>query len=247
MRQRLGVIGSGRSRRIACYQCRAGCMNRLKIWLSCFAVTVAAVIVAYAWIDRPTAFFAHDHLVQFKFFGKLPLIAEELFPIAVLIFLTVAAKMLLNQAVSKVHGYLFLCGLSLVVAETIKEQLKYIFGRTWPETWTNNNPSLIHDNVYGFNFFHSGQAYSSFPSGHTNAICAVMAVLWFAYPRYRALYIVPVAAVIIGLIGADFHFVSDIIAGGFIGTSTGWILFIFWQTYFSAPPVAKLAKKKLKK
>ena len=222
-------------------------MNRLKIWLSCFAVTIVAVIVAYLWIDRPTAFFAHDHLAQFKFFGKLPLISESLFPIAVLIFLTVAAKVLLNLKVSKGHSYLFLCGLSLVVAETIKEQLKYIFGRTWPETWTNNNPSLIHDNVYGFNPFHSGQAYSSFPSGHTNAICAVVAVLWFAYPKYRALYIVPVAAVIIGLIGADFHFVSDIIAGGFIGASTGWILVIFWQTYFSAPPVAKSAKKKRKK
>src|SRR5579862_8652544 len=169
-------------------------MNRLKIWLSCFAVTIVAVAIAYAWVDRPTAFFAHDHWAQIKFFGKLPLISESLFPIAAVIFLTVAAKVLLNRTVSKVHGYLFLCGLSLVVAETIKEQLKYVFGRSWPETWTNNNPSLIHDNVYGFNFFHSGQAYSSFPSGHTNAICAVMAVLWFAYPRYRPLYIVPVAA-----------------------------------------------------
>lgn len=222
-------------------------MNRLKIWFSCFVVTAFAVIVTYAWIDRPTAFFAHDHLTQYKFFGKLPLISEWLFPIAAVVFLTVAARVLLNQTVSRSHGYLFLCSLSLVVSETIKEQIKYLFGRTWPETWTNNNPSLIHDNVYGFHPFHSGQAYSSFPSGHTNAICAVMAVLWFAYPRYRALYVVPVAAVIIGLIGADFHFVSDIIAGGFIGASTGWILVIFWQTYFSAPSVAKSAKKTRKK
>ena len=235
MRQRLAGAG------------RAGRMNRLKLWLSCFAATIVVVIIAYAWIDRPVAFFVHDHLAQYKIFGKLPLISEALFPIATLIFLTVAAKVMLKQKVSEGHGSLFLCGLSLVVAETIKEQLKYVFGRTWPETWTNNNPSLIHDNVYGFNFFHSGQAYSSFPSGHTNAICAVMAVLWFAYPRYRALYAVPVAAVIIGLIGADFHFVSDIIAGGFIGASTGWILVIFWRTYFSAPPAAKSAKTKRKK
>ena len=76
---------------------------------------------------------------------------------------------------------------------------------------------------------------------------AVMAVLWFAYPRYRPLYIVPVVAVIVGLVGADFHFVSDIIAGGFIGASTGWIFVVFWQTYFLAAPAAKSAKKVRKK
>ena len=49
-----------------------------------------------------------------------------------------------------------------------------------------------------------------------------MSVLWIRYPRFRALYAAAIAAVAIGLVGADYHFLSDIIAGGFIGTTTGW-------------------------
>ena len=33
-----------------------------------------------------------------------------------------------------------------------------------------------------------------------------------------------VLAVAIGLIGANYHFVSDVIAGGFVGISSGWML-----------------------
>ena len=33
---------------------------------------------------------------------------------------------------------LMTCSISLIVAEAAKNQLKYDFGRTWPETWINN-------------------------------------------------------------------------------------------------------------
>ena len=115
---------------------------------------------------------------------------------------------------------------SLVVA---KDELKYAFGRTWPETWTRNNPSLIRDNVFGFFPFHGGPGYASFPSGHTATICAVMTVFWICYPRWRPLYALAMAGVAIGLVGADFHFLSDVIAGGFLGLSVGWITVALWE------------------
>jgi len=107
--------------------------------------------------------------------------------------------------------------------------LKFAFGRTWPETWINNNPSLIGNGTYGFNPFHGGSGYNSFPSGHTTAVCAVAAVLWFAYPKLRPLWVLMVIAVGVGLIGADYHFVSDIVAGGFLGASTGWLAVVLWD------------------
>jgi membrane-associated phospholipid phosphatase len=204
-------------------------MNRLKQWTVALAATMLAATIAYFWVDRPTAFFAHDRLSQFKFFGELPKISEFLFPCSALVFLFVGLCVLLGQPLLKWHKVLLVCGLCLLVSELIKNQFKYIFGRTWPETWIHDNPSLIRDGVFGFNPFHSGDAFGSFPSGHTAAICAVMSVAWFCYPKFRALYVLPVTAVIVGLVGADYHFVSDIIVGGFIGTSTGWIAVILWQ------------------
>ncbi len=56
----------------------------------------------------------------------------------------------------------------------------------------------------------------------TTIITDAMSVLWFAYPRFRWLYILAVLLVATGLIATDYHFVSDVIAGGFLGTLTGY-------------------------
>ena len=74
---------------------------------------------------------------------------------------------------------------SLVLAEQFRGSLAYAFGRYWPETWINDNPSLIRDGAYGFHPFHHGIAYDSFPSGHTARTLVVAAVIWIAYPRWR--------------------------------------------------------------
>jgi membrane-associated phospholipid phosphatase len=122
-----------------------------------------------------------------------------------------------------------LSGVSLALAVVIKDQLKFAFGRTWPETWTRNNLSFIRDGAYGFHPFHGGGGYASFPSGHTTMICTVMTVLWICYPRFRAVYALCMAAVAIGLVGANFHFLSDVIAGGFLGVSAGWVGVALWE------------------
>jgi membrane-associated phospholipid phosphatase len=124
-----------------------------------------------------------------------------------------------------------LASLSLIVAELTKTQLKLFFGRTWPDTFVNDNPSFLRDGVYGFNLFHGGRGYASFPSGHTAVTCAVITVLWIYYPRWRPLYALAVFAVGVGLIGANYHFLGDVIAGGFVGISSGWMLTSLWKAH----------------
>src|SRR5262249_10297578 len=97
------------------------------------------------------------------------------------------------------------------------------FGRTWPETWIQNNPSFIHSGAFGFNPFHGGPGFASFPSGHVAAVCAAITVLWWSYPNLRPIYAAFVAAVPGGLIVANFLFLSDIFAGSFVGVSVGYI------------------------
>jgi len=48
-------------------------------------------------------------------------------------------------------------------------------------------------------------------------------------PRYRPLWAAIVASVAIGLIGANYHFVSDVIAGAFVGISTGSAVVLLWN------------------
>jgi membrane-associated phospholipid phosphatase len=71
--------------------------------------------------------------------------------------------------------------------------------------------------VYAFHPFTDSILYGGFPSGHTSYIAAPMWLLCWLAPRYRMLWIAIIAIVMIGLVGASYHFVGDVIAGCFVG------------------------------
>jgi len=201
-------------------------MTPLQRWLAALAATAVATVAAYLWLDRPIATFVHFQILREHqaMFAKLTHIPEPLIPLAVLAFVGMGLLALAGRPLTRWQTVVFIAGTSLVMAETTKNGLKYVFGRTWPETWVNNNPSFIRNGVYGFNWFHDGAAYRSFPSGHMSLTCALVAVLWIWYPRGRPLWALLAVVVAVGLVGANYHFFSDIIAGSFVGASTGWMV-----------------------
>jgi len=204
-------------------------MRGLRNWTLGFLGTAMLVAVSYFWLDRPIARFAHAQLQGVDLFGKLTLIPDALAPIGLAALMAAALRGLTGRPLSRFLTVILVSGVSLAAAVIVKDHLKFAFGRTWPETWVRNNPSFIRDGVYGFFPFHGGPGYVSFPSGHTTVICTVMTVLWLCYPRFRALYALAMAAVAIGLVGADFHFLSDVIAGGFLGITAGWLGVALWE------------------
>lgn len=111
--------------------------------------------------------------------------------------------------------------LALFLAAGVKDLAKVAFGRTWPETWVCNNPSFIQSGAFGFTPFHGGAGWASFPSGHETLVCAVAGCLWTLAPRLRPLCVVAVLAIAIGLLGADYHWLSDVLAGGLLGWLVG--------------------------
>lgn len=204
-------------------------MNPMQKWGIWLLITASAVVVSYFWLDRPIAVLVHRSLHGFNTFALLTYIPNVATPAILAAFVAAGLSGLTRRSLPRLPTIALLAAASLAVAEVIKDELKYVFGRTWPETWVRGNPSLFREGAYGFHPFHGGQAYASFPSGHTTAICAVMSVLWICYPRFRPLYGLCIAAVAIGLVGADFHFLSDVIAGAFLGTSIGWLTVVLWE------------------
>jgi len=110
---------------------------------------------------------------------------------------------------------------SVFAANEINSFLKGLFGRTWPESWLGDNPSWIRDGVFGFFPFHGGLAWTSFPSGHTTTITATAAILWVVCPELKVAWAALVAVVVTGLIAGNYHFVSDVIAGLYLGAGIG--------------------------
>jgi membrane-associated phospholipid phosphatase len=196
--------------------------SKFKVWLFGLVMTGLLTFISVAWIDKPIAILVNNA------FGPRHLPSEvasspglSIPIVSALVFIIFGLSAILGRNFSKLERTIVWCDISVLAAEATKNQLKYAFGRTWPDSWGPQIMSLIRDDVYEFHFFHSGQSYESFPSGHAAVVAAVMTVLWILFPKLRAVYATCIGAADVGLVLLNLHFVSDVIAGTFVGVSAG--------------------------
>ncbi len=188
------------------------------------AACVVLALFCYEFVDRPIAFWVHDHFLSEGFWIQP---TTDIGPV----FMYSAPPVVIMLGIRRMFGpwrhwelSVFAAASSLLIMYCIKNGLKWFFGRPWPETWIDNNPSLIRDNFYAFQWFRGGRAFGSFPSGHSTAVCSIAAVVWIAWPKARWGAALAVALMVAALVGNDYHFVGDCIAGGFLGWIGGtWI------------------------
>lgn len=66
-------------------------------------------------------------------------------------------------------------------------------------------------------------------------VTAPVAVLWAPLPRWRLVLVLPVLLVAVGLFGADYHFVGDMVAGVYLGAACGAGILAVMRTPAAAP------------
>ena len=202
---------------------------------SLIALILCAVLVAlcYFLVDRPVAFFVKDQQLNRSVVLEYLTYPPPYFGPAASIGLV---ALLIRRAWGPFRRWeqtLLAACLSLLLTIEFKNQLKFAFGRTWPDTWIQDNPSLLGRNgVYGFFPFQNGEWkenawYASFPSGHTARVLALVSVVWIVAPWWRWACVAATAIIAVSLIGMNYHFVSDVIAGGFLGGLVGaWTVLV---------------------
>jgi membrane-associated phospholipid phosphatase len=190
--------------------------------VACLVLVVACI----AFVDRPVADYAHTVLrVNERYYKVMTQIVDPIPVYAGLVTGWYAIAALFGGRPGPRGMIALRIAIAILVAIALKEQLKVLFGRTWPETWTNNNLSYIKHGVYGFFPMKAlmsdgaGRGYHSFPSGHMTAISVATVSLGLNFPRLMILAPVGMTIVAIGMIGANYHWVSDLIAGAFLGTA----------------------------
>ncbi len=193
--------------------------RRMLVWSLACLVTAG---LAMAFADRPLASFSHDVLHRPRWCVWLTWIANVPDTLAVAVLAGALVWWLMRRRFDFAWRVLLGAALATLLAVVAVVLLKYACGRLWPDTWVNGNPSWIHDRAFGFLPFHGGRGYASFPSGHTARTTAPFAVLWHRLPKFRVLWVVPIVLVTVGLLGANFHFVSDCIAGVWVGSLCAW-------------------------
>ena len=184
------------------------------------ALGIGAVLICYFWIDRPVAFFVYRHHINtIKVFRWLTYPPPEVQNWSALILTILVVRRAWGPFLRWQKVLLVAC-LSLIVADDFRISLGDVFGRYWPQTWTHDNPSLIGTGTYGFHPFQRGDDIGSFPSGHACRVLGFAAVWVIAMPRSRTVQIAVIvlcAPMLVSLVAMNYHFVSDVIAGGVLG------------------------------
>ncbi len=183
------------------------------------ALCLALVLVCIRFVDRPVAAFFAVHQGARPLFQAMA--APSLLPLPIAIGLVVTAVVRrLGGRAELPHRRLYI-GFSVATfaATAFKDELKYLFGRPWPDTWLKTR-------IYAFHPFDTFWYFGAFPSGHTSYIAAPMCVLWRLMPRYRLLWGGVVVCVMAGLVAANYHFVGDVIAGFFTGLAAASVTLV---------------------
>jgi membrane-associated phospholipid phosphatase len=193
-----------------------------RLYIGAFVACVVSSALSIAFVDRAVATWSHATLGQAAPFVWLTHIIDPFVPAASIGLVIITIGAVFGWRPGPFGRILIALCIAVLIATVLKEELKFLFGRTWPETWVGNNPSWIKDGIYRFEPLHGGRGWASLPSGHMALIAAPCTVLWLLAPRiWRWLCGILVAAMAIGLVGADFHFVGDMIAGTFLGWACG--------------------------
>ena len=104
-----------------------------------------------------------------------------------------------------------LVAVSLPVSFMVKTVLKDVFGRVETRIW------LQHSQQYGFHWFHGGFRFDGFPSGHMVVFTTLFAAIWRIYPKYKKLLVVLLVVLGTLLIATNYHFLSDVVCGTYLG------------------------------
>jgi undecaprenyl-diphosphatase len=117
---------------------------------------------------------------------------------------------------ARLHDAAWLGALAFVTAGLLEFSLKHLVGRARPDaalsTLSLNGPSFAPD-------------VDSFPSGHATSVFAVATALASFYPRLAGPLYGLAAAIALGRIYLERHYLSDVLAGAFIGIAVAtWLL-----------------------
>jgi membrane-associated phospholipid phosphatase len=191
-----------------------------RTWLFAFGATTVAILVCTAYVDRPIALFFDAHLRHTAAWGwiSLALAPLDLVVIAALLFLLGCGAWVVSGRL--LHPWTrtpLLCSWAGMWATAADIIFKHIFGRAWPD------PVYVQNRVYEFRLLHGAPYWDSFPSGTAAISAAIASVLWILAPRWRAISALIVVLLCVAVVVTNYHWIGDVIAGAFLGTSIGWM------------------------
>jgi membrane-associated phospholipid phosphatase len=192
-----------------------------------FLPAILSILVSVRFLDAWLALGARNLLKS----GDLLLSSSSDIPDLLFLIVCIGSGLLwINYLILRRRGidneqsrFSQLAGSALTLAFLLKWFFKYVFGRTNTRFWLENRLSD------GFHWFHGGGNYGGFPSGHMAVFSAFSAAIWLFYPRYRSISIGFLLILAVALVATDYHFLSDVIAGAYLGLIVTCLTRIYFE------------------
>jgi membrane-associated phospholipid phosphatase len=196
-------------------------MNRRYFAVSFLLITVS-VLFSYYFLDKRIAMFFAQIIKSSArlrtYTASIPDLLSEITAVLVVAG-WIAHTYLASRGIRRAEArFLHFLGTTLPVAFFFKTLLQQLFGRVTPRLL------LFDPDLYGFFWFQGTHRYGHcFPSGHMAVFATIMAAMWHFYPGYRRLYVASISALGVALIVTGYHFLSDVVAGAYLGVVVdGW-------------------------
>ena len=183
------------------------------MWLLSLLICTLAVALAFVYLDVPIAHRVYGLRWSAESLGK-GFASAVLLAIEAAVALALVCIRITRGHLSRFGEATALACLTSICAYAINDStLKLFFG-------VPNPAAVLHGTRHAFDLL-AGSSNSSFPSGHMVLAGALAGV----FMRLYRSSILPLSALLliatVLLIAGDWHFVSDVIAGTFLGVSAG--------------------------
>ena len=187
--------------------------------LLAFVLTLFCVLL----IDVPVALFVKNYFYSNSRWSTLTSNLPDLLSVVVLVATSAGLWMYLVRSRRGIYDHLTslakLITWSAPASYVTKHFLKYVFGRCNTRRWA------IEPAEYGFYWFQRRPMCDGFPSGHMVVMVTLLAALWRFYPRTRPYCLAAAVLLAVALVVTNYHFVSDVVAGAYLGVAVEAIAF----------------------
>jgi len=179
-----------------------------------------SVPVCICYLDRPAAEFFNAHVRPYSAWIWLNRLLATLviIPLAALLFQFGAGLWaLFGRRLASWAQTALLYSSGTLWAIATEFVFKQIFGRG------SADPTYLVKHLYGFRILHASEGWTSFPSGTAIGTLAIATITWLRFPRRRVAVSILAVLACVGVTITNGHWVSDVIAGMFLGACIGWM------------------------
>jgi membrane-associated phospholipid phosphatase len=192
-------------------------------WLIGALLLAPLMLLCIRYLDIPVALFVKSHLYKNSHWSRLTTNLPDLLLVLVLVITLSALSLYLVRSRKGIYDRLTCFAKEVAwtapLSYLAKSSLKFVFGRVNTRCW------LKEPGLYGFHWFQRRVGCEGFPSGHMIVVVALLAAGWRCYPKSRPVCLTVAVLLGVALVATNYHFVSDVIAGAYVGALVEAVVF----------------------